>query len=296
MGKVRVTVGMPVYNGGEHFEMVLLSILNQTHCDIKIIISDNASTDNTEQLCRKYALVDHRIHYVRQPFNIGAEANFDFVLAQADSDYFMWAAADDIRSIDYIEVNFRFLELNPDYLASTCPTSFTGKVADALLMGDGTRSEDDPYERVLGVFNFRCANGRFYSLYRLSAVKDLSYSGEKFMASDVLFVVKILMRGKMKRLDVGSIVLGQGGLSSSPKIYSVYRVSWYEIFIPFCVFSKKLIVIFRKAMLSQRLRLASFLLGLNFVAFIVSSIYSLGLYGFLRNIINIKRYIVGSLR
>src|SRR5438093_434199 len=101
----RVTVGMPVYNGGEALRRVLESIAGQTYKNFNLVISDNASTDETENICRELSNSDKRVIYIRQPKNIGAEANFDFVLAKADTEYFMWAAADDVRSSEFIERN-----------------------------------------------------------------------------------------------------------------------------------------------------------------------------------------------
>src|SRR5690242_3957153 len=99
----RVTIGMPVYNGGEKLRHVLQTIVGQTYKNFLLIISDNASTDVTESICRDLASRDQRVIYIRQSENIGAEANFDFVLSKAGTEHFMWAAADDLRSEDFIE-------------------------------------------------------------------------------------------------------------------------------------------------------------------------------------------------
>ena len=90
-----VSIGMPVYNGGKYIRDALDSLLAQTFTNFELIISDNASTDRTEQICREYADRDARIQYVRQPVNRGATANFQFVLDEAAGEYFMWAAYDD---------------------------------------------------------------------------------------------------------------------------------------------------------------------------------------------------------
>src|SRR5438093_1034374 len=160
----RVTVGMPVYNGGEALRRVLESIAGQTYKNFNLVISDNASTDETENICRELSNSDKRVIYIRQPKNIGAEANFDFVLAKADTEYFMWAAADDVRSSEFIERNVEFLDRNLDFLGSTCPVRFAGGEFDAVTMGDQTREESDPFERMLNFFQIWHANGRFYSL------------------------------------------------------------------------------------------------------------------------------------
>jgi len=97
-----VSIGMPVYNGARYIREALDSLLGQTFTDFELIISDNASTDSTEAICREYAAKDQRIRYIRQSHNLGASGNFKFVLDQALGEYFMWAAHDDKWSSNYL--------------------------------------------------------------------------------------------------------------------------------------------------------------------------------------------------
>ncbi len=99
----KVSIGMPVYNGEKYIREALDSLLAQTFTDFELIISDNASTDATAAICQEYAARDSRLRYVRQSENRGPTANFQFVLAEAVADYFMWAAADDVWDAKYIE-------------------------------------------------------------------------------------------------------------------------------------------------------------------------------------------------
>jgi len=99
----RVSIGMPVYNGEKYIREALDSLLAQTFTDYELIISDNASTDGTEAICREYVARDSRIRYVRQNQNRGALANYQFVLDEAVGEYFMWAAADDVWDVNFIE-------------------------------------------------------------------------------------------------------------------------------------------------------------------------------------------------
>lgn len=99
-----LSIGMPVYNGSKYIREALNSLLNQTHKDYELIISDNASIDNTQEICLEYSKKDSRIRYIRQRSNMGAASNFRFVLAEAKGKYFMWAASDDIWSNKWIEI------------------------------------------------------------------------------------------------------------------------------------------------------------------------------------------------
>ena len=98
-----VSIGMPVYNGAKYIRDALDSLLRQTFTDFELIISDNASSDQTEEICREYAEHDVRVIYFRQKENIGAALNFQFVLDHARANVFMWAAYDDEWTKNYLK-------------------------------------------------------------------------------------------------------------------------------------------------------------------------------------------------
>ena len=74
----RLSIGLPVYNGENYLAAAIESLLGQTYGDFELIISDNASTDGTEDICRGYAAQDPRIRYCRQPQNIGGAPNHNY--------------------------------------------------------------------------------------------------------------------------------------------------------------------------------------------------------------------------
>jgi glycosyltransferase involved in cell wall biosynthesis len=117
-----ITIGMPVYNDKDFIEESLNSILQQTYKDFILIISDDGSTDGSEEICRSYAENDNRIKYIRQPVNLGISKNMEFLLKQANTKYFMWAGDDDVYSIDFIEKMINQLERNPQSVSAfgTC--------------------------------------------------------------------------------------------------------------------------------------------------------------------------------
>lgn len=96
--KPTVSLGVPVYNGAEFLEKALDSLLAQTFEDFELIISDNASTDETEEICRTYAAADDRISYHRSEVNRGGAWNQNRVVELARGKYFMWAHDDDYRA------------------------------------------------------------------------------------------------------------------------------------------------------------------------------------------------------
>jgi glycosyltransferase involved in cell wall biosynthesis len=99
----RISIGMPVFNGEDYIRDAIESLLSQSVGDFELIISDNASTDFTEVICKAYAAKDDRVRYIRQNINIGAAANYIYVLKAAQCEYFMWAACDDTWSSNWLE-------------------------------------------------------------------------------------------------------------------------------------------------------------------------------------------------
>lgn len=98
----RVTIGVPVYNAAAMLPVALDSLLAQTYGHFELIISDNASTDDTERIGREYAARDHRVRYVRHAINRGGYWNFNHVFELSNTEYFKWAAHDDICRPTYL--------------------------------------------------------------------------------------------------------------------------------------------------------------------------------------------------
>jgi glycosyltransferase involved in cell wall biosynthesis len=113
-GPPRVSVGMPVFNGEAFLADAIESILAQTFDDLELIISDNASTDRTQEICEHYAERDPRIRYVRQPKNLGASPNYNYTFHEARGEYFKWAAYDDVVRPTFIERCVEVLDRYPD--------------------------------------------------------------------------------------------------------------------------------------------------------------------------------------
>jgi glycosyltransferase involved in cell wall biosynthesis len=109
----RLSVGLPVYNGENFLAEALDSLLGQTFEDFELIISDNASTDRTEEICRAYASRDRRIRYTRNRENMGAAWNYNHLFHLASGEYFKWAAHDDVLHSDFLLKTVAALDRNP---------------------------------------------------------------------------------------------------------------------------------------------------------------------------------------
>ncbi len=113
---VRLSIGLPVYNGERFLSAAIDSLLRQTFEDFELIISDNASTDATGAICRGYADQDRRIRYLPTKENIGSAPNFNRVIELASAPYFSWAAHDDVRAPQYLERCVEVLDRDPSVI------------------------------------------------------------------------------------------------------------------------------------------------------------------------------------
>ena len=111
---VPLTIGVPVYNGGVMFADMLESMLSQTYRDFRVLVLDNASTDDTREIAEGFAARDSRVTYRRNEQNIGAAPNFNRVFELAEpGPLFKWAAHDDIYAPTYLERCVAALEEHP---------------------------------------------------------------------------------------------------------------------------------------------------------------------------------------
>lgn len=191
----RVSVGVPVRNGGPDLWGALSTLTSQTHTNLEIIISDNASTDETQEIALRFAAVDDRVTYIRQPHVITAIENFKTVLFASSSEYFLWAAHDDRRSENYVEILLKGFERN-----QTASLVFSelvrfhdfaevrGVAQKAALESKGLSVR----ARIRSYPLSRCAE--LYGLHRTDIAKRYSWQDIDF-SPDVPFLVYESMRG-----------------------------------------------------------------------------------------------------
>lgn len=113
-GAPTVSIGLPVHNGERYLERAIRSILDQDFTDLELIVVDNASTDATGEIARRYAAADPRVRYHRNPENVGAARNFALALELARGRYFKWAAYDDWLEPSFLRRCVEVLEREPD--------------------------------------------------------------------------------------------------------------------------------------------------------------------------------------
>ncbi len=207
------------------------------------------------------AAANPRIKYFRQENNIGAAANFKFVLDKAAGEYFHWLAADDTRSSNFLELNVNFLDENVDYVASTCPNRFEGQAeADNVTFSlVGT-----PGER-FGGFLDHCWQSQavYYSVVRTAILRQCDVIGQSFWAADWAIDLFLASRGNINRTDDGWLELGAAGASSRPDAWRVFSNGRIEAVLPFFTFSAYALKLAKSFPLTDRVSLLSRLVILN---------------------------------
>jgi glycosyltransferase involved in cell wall biosynthesis len=130
----RVAIGLVVYNGQRHLAAAIESLLSQTMNDFVLDISDNASTDQTEEICRSYAATDSRIRYVRHDENHGPTWNHNFVArASPDTELFKCCADDDVHEPTYLERCVAELDERPELVACHSRVRYINERGEELM-------------------------------------------------------------------------------------------------------------------------------------------------------------------
>jgi glycosyltransferase involved in cell wall biosynthesis len=194
-----VSIGMPVYNAQRYLREALDSLLAQDYANIELIISDNASSDETGAIAREYTARDPRIRYQRAERNQGAVWNFNRVFGLAHGQYFMWAAFDDLRDRSYVRRCVELLERHPQ--AVLCCTEVQ------LIDEAGRVTPPDPRMRIVHprgrtrAERVRAlASANFwvdvYGLIRSSALAGTRLA-QPIWGFDVLLLLELCLRGEV---------------------------------------------------------------------------------------------------
>jgi glycosyltransferase involved in cell wall biosynthesis len=134
VGEPRLSVGLPVYNGERHLRRALDTLLSQEFGDFEVVVSDNASTDGTSDICREYAERDRRVRYHRYETNIGLFPNFNRAFALARAPYFKWATHDDWLEPSFLGSCVEVLDRDPSTVL--CSTAVAVNDGDGMLLDE----------------------------------------------------------------------------------------------------------------------------------------------------------------
>lgn len=209
--KPLVTIGMPVYNGAKIVGDAINTALKQSFENFRLLISDNASTDETDRVCRDFAAKDTRIEYFRQAQNIGPVANFNFVKESCKTDFFVWLACDDRWHPDFLKLSIEKMQQNPEcslVFSDFRVMNLENNELDPQLVKIMPDQSPFPGHRILTrILDMKPS--LVYGLQRQCFLHDLRL--ELFDFSDVFFSFQAALRGTLEILPEPLYIAGVKG-------------------------------------------------------------------------------------
>lgn len=192
-----VSIGLPTYNGERFLRQTLDSLLGQSFRDFEIVISDNASTDSTEAICREYAEKDSRIRYSRSEQNLGAAWNYNEVFRQARGKYFKWAADDDLCGPEFLSECVEALEQDDEVVLAfpySVHIDIDGQETEEIRLGLEFDSPA-PHERFRSMACHYHDCSAVFGLMRTSVLRNTPLIGS-YVASDRALLVELALLGR----------------------------------------------------------------------------------------------------
>jgi len=228
----RVSIGLPVYNGENFLEQALDSLLAQTFGDFELIISDNGSTDRTQQICRNYAARDNRIRYFRNETNRGASWNFNNVFSLARGEYFKWAAHDDVCAPEFLEVCVSVLDREPEVVLCygwTQMVDLEGRELENMYPTPKISNMDSsrPYQRFHGAIFPDHWCFEVFGLIRRAVLRQTALIAN-YAGSDRVLLADLTLQGRFHEVPA-RLFFNRNHPSRSIQKHSVYTVAvWYD--------------------------------------------------------------------
>jgi len=201
--KSLLSIGMPVYNGEQYITEAIEAILAQTFEDFELIISDNASSDRTQEICQAYAAKDRRIKYYRNERNLGVHRNYRRAFQLATGKYFRWATHDDICAPQAIEKCIKVLEQNPDVVLCYTKTKLIDEHGTVLeqnydenpLLTDSPQPHIRFRNLIVDSFSRRYRGQQLFGVMRHSVAATTPLVGD-YSGADKDFLARMVLLGK----------------------------------------------------------------------------------------------------
>lgn len=156
----RVFVGVPVYNNESFLQQTLESIEGQTYSGFRVLISDNASTDGTGEICRNVCGKDKRFSYVRHAKNVGSHRSGAYLLDQCNSEFATFIGGHDHVAPSYLAKHVDNLDKHPEASLSYSQVAWKDEAGNHVQTTPGGDyifpAEFRPAQRVMGVIKAVC--------------------------------------------------------------------------------------------------------------------------------------------
>lgn len=203
--KALVSIGVPVHNGARYLRGALDSLLAQEYRNFEVIISDNASSDGTAEICREYTARDPRVSYFRCSSKVEVFANFGLVLERARGAYFMWAAADDTWLPTFVGALAGELDSDPEAAVAMCATKRIredGTVVDHVHLTDVFQGGGERHFALA----MALASGKpyhlcFYGLFRTAFIRRAFPRIPMVVLGDRLFICELALAARFRYVN-----------------------------------------------------------------------------------------------
>jgi glycosyltransferase involved in cell wall biosynthesis len=191
-------MGLPVYNASRYLPVALDSLLSQTYENFELVISDNASTDDTEEICRAAVARDGRVRYLRNDVNRGVAFNFSRLVGETTAPYFRWAAHDDVAAPTLLERCVEALDEAPECVCLVFPETH-------IIDADGRfvrhldpelhLREPTPHERLRHLVRTIIFGNEVFGLIRRSDLERTRLL-DTFPTSDYVLLAELALLGE----------------------------------------------------------------------------------------------------
>jgi glycosyltransferase involved in cell wall biosynthesis len=268
--KPLVSIGMPIYNGERHVRQALDSLLAQNYDNFELIISDNASTDRTQEICLEYAQRDKRIQYYRNQVNMGTAWNFNRVFELSSGEYFMWAAHDDYRDPRYIRSCLEAFGISEDIVLVHTQIEAIDRETDEFILTD--KGFSTVGLSAVGKFRYIASQNNvlcclIYGIFRSSALcKVMPF--KKVLSLDSLLLSELSLHGEFVTIPETLMFERLGGAAPA-KMKRFYTDSrnvsnpLFRIypFLGYFIYAQKIIFRTNRFSLIEKIGLACYLIG-----------------------------------
>lgn len=193
----RVSIGMPVYNCGKFLHQSIGSLLGQTYEDIELVITDNCSTDGTEEICREFAAQDKRVRYYRNERNLGGPGNFRRVFSLCSGELHKWSTADDYWEKTVVEKCVAVLDADPGVVAAYPKTTLIKENGEFIERYEDNFDlhEESPAARFIRVLDAVSLCHVHLGVIRRSVMERTALIGDE-LSSDFRFLAELALYGK----------------------------------------------------------------------------------------------------
>jgi glycosyltransferase involved in cell wall biosynthesis len=220
-----ISVGIPTRNRCRFLPRTIESFLAQDHPDLEIVISDNASTDDTEAICREYADREPRVRYSRNETNLGLAGNFNRAIELTRFPYVVIAGDDDLYEPGFLATLSARLDGDPDLALVACAVDLIDEDDRVVRHVDQSylsepledRRRNASYMLWNGYGNLMTGMFRREMLLRTQGFA-LPYK-DYWDAMDLVFLFDVSLAGNVAWIPEVLIHKRRGGVSAQP----VYR-------------------------------------------------------------------------